>query len=271
MWISHEKCWGSVQINDEKYYSVVRVTCEAIGISKGTINTIQNDNMKLYKICVKFMLKIVSKDQLKVCMEILQMTAADHGFLIKVMTCNENWVFTYNFESKHQCSMEAQIHPKAHEGQEVQIMGERYSHPLQHPGDLSHWTGVWELNCQEGLLSQGVRKVEGDDEKLSQGLGKVTGGDDEEIRAMDQWWRVGPQQCSVSQVSAERWMKPISHPPNSPDLVPCNFFPFLPFDGQQEGIWWWKGIIKSIWKDYNRRTRWESSRSVRNTCTSMWL
>ena len=86
--------------------SSVRMISEAVGISVGTVDTILTNDLKLHKVCAKFVPKILSRDQRQIrvecCTDILQMIEADFKFLNNIVTCDESWVFTYDPESKRQ-------------------------------------------------------------------------------------------------------------------------------------------------------------------------
>ena len=64
----------------------VRMISEAVGISIGTVDTIVIEDLKLHKVCAKFVSKILSEDQRQFCVEcctdILEMIEADSGFLL---------------------------------------------------------------------------------------------------------------------------------------------------------------------------------------------
>ena len=72
--------------------SSVRMISETVGISVGTADTILTNDLKLHKVCAKFVLKILSTDQRQFCVEcctdILQMIEADFEFLNNIVTCD---------------------------------------------------------------------------------------------------------------------------------------------------------------------------------------
>ena len=84
----------------------VRMISEAFGISIGTVETVLTEDLKLHKVCATFVPKILSDDQrqflMECCTYILEMIEADSGFLNKIVTCDESWVFTYDPKSKCQ-------------------------------------------------------------------------------------------------------------------------------------------------------------------------
>ncbi|XP_068224425.1 protein GVQW3-like [Palaemon carinicauda] len=88
-------------LQDHRIY--VRVIFEAVGVSSCTVDIILTEDLKLHKVCAKFVLKILSDDQkqfrAECCTDILIMIKADSVFLNKVMTCDEIWVFTYDPEN----------------------------------------------------------------------------------------------------------------------------------------------------------------------------
>ena len=79
---------------------------EAVGTSIGTVDTIWTEDLKLNKVCAKFMPKILFNNQRQFHVEcstdILEMTELDSAFLNNIVTCDESCVFTYDPESKHQ-------------------------------------------------------------------------------------------------------------------------------------------------------------------------
>ncbi|XP_064111478.1 protein GVQW3-like [Macrobrachium nipponense] len=113
----------------------VRMLSEALGISIGTVETVLTEDLKLHKVCAKFMPKILSDDQRQFCVEsctdILEMTEADSGFLNKVVTGDESWVFTYSYdpESKRQeCSVEVRDLPQTQKGKDEQVAREGHGY-----------------------------------------------------------------------------------------------------------------------------------------------
>ncbi|XP_068238535.1 protein GVQW3-like [Palaemon carinicauda] len=83
-----------------------RMISEAVGISIGRVEAVLTKDLNPHKVCAKFVPKILSDDQkqfrVECCTDILEMIEADSGFLNKVVTCDQSWVFTYDPESKHQ-------------------------------------------------------------------------------------------------------------------------------------------------------------------------
>ena len=67
--------------------SSVRMICETAGISVGTIDTTLTNDLKLHKVCAKFVPKILSRDQRQVrvecCTDIMQMIEADFKIYFK--------------------------------------------------------------------------------------------------------------------------------------------------------------------------------------------
>ncbi|XP_068235595.1 protein GVQW3-like [Palaemon carinicauda] len=84
----------------------VRRISEAVGISIATVETVLTEDLKFHKVFAKFVTKILSDDQkqfrVECCTDILEMVDSDSGFLDKVVTCDESWVFTYDAESNRQ-------------------------------------------------------------------------------------------------------------------------------------------------------------------------
>ena len=64
----------------------VRMISEAVGISIGTVDTFLTEDLKLYKVCAKFVPKILPENQRQFCVEcctdILERIEANSGFLL---------------------------------------------------------------------------------------------------------------------------------------------------------------------------------------------
>ena len=89
-------------------------------------------DLKLHKVCGKFMLKILSDDQrqfrVRCCTDILKMIKADSGFLNNIVTCDKSWVFTYDRESKHQSAQWKHRTSSGQEGKDEQATREGHGH-----------------------------------------------------------------------------------------------------------------------------------------------
>ena len=109
----------------------VRMISEAAGISIGTVDAILTEDLKLHKVCAKFMPKILYDDQrqfrVQCCTDILEVIEVDSSFLNNIVTFNESWVFTYDPEHQtSECSVKAQNFLQAQENKDKQVTTEGF-------------------------------------------------------------------------------------------------------------------------------------------------
>ena len=89
-----------------------RVSIETISaqfdVSVGTIHTIIRKELKMQKICAKFVLRVLREDQKeKRChdnREMVELINSDPAVLDALVTCNESWIYCYDLETKRQSS-----------------------------------------------------------------------------------------------------------------------------------------------------------------------
>ena len=77
-------------------------------ISVGTIPTIIREEMKMWKICAKFVPRVLRKDQKERCChdsrEMVELINSDAAVLDALVTCDESWIYCYDREIKRQSS-----------------------------------------------------------------------------------------------------------------------------------------------------------------------
>ena len=89
-----------------------RVSIETISaqfdVSVGTVNTIIPDELKMRKICAKFVPKVFREDQKERCChdsrEMVELINSDPAVLDALVTCDESWIYCYDPETKRQSS-----------------------------------------------------------------------------------------------------------------------------------------------------------------------
>ena len=89
-----------------------RVSIETISVqfdlSVGTVHTIIREELKIRKICAKFVPRVLREDQKeRRChdsREMAEMINSDPAVLIALMTCDESWIYCYDPETKRQSS-----------------------------------------------------------------------------------------------------------------------------------------------------------------------
>ena len=89
-----------------------RVSIETISaqfdVSVGTVNTIIREKLKMRKICTKIVPRVLREDQKeRRChdkMEMVELINSDPAVLDALVTCDENWIYCYDPETKRQSS-----------------------------------------------------------------------------------------------------------------------------------------------------------------------
>ena len=76
-------------------------------ISVGTVHTIIREELKMRKICAKFLPRVLREDQEERrhdSREILELFNSDPAVLDALVTCDESWIYCYDQETKRQSS-----------------------------------------------------------------------------------------------------------------------------------------------------------------------
>ena len=89
-----------------------RVSIETISaqfdISVGTVHTIIHEEVKVRKICMKFVPRMLREDQKeRRChdsREMVELINSDPAVLDALVTCDESWIYCYDPETKRQSS-----------------------------------------------------------------------------------------------------------------------------------------------------------------------
>ncbi len=89
-----------------------RVSIETISaqfdVSVGTVHTIIHEELKMRKICAKFIPKVLREDQKeRRChdsREMVELINSDPAVLDALVTCDESWIYCYDPETKRQSS-----------------------------------------------------------------------------------------------------------------------------------------------------------------------
>ena len=88
-----------------------RVSIETIraqfDVSVGNIYTIIREELKMRKICEKFVPRVLREDQKEIrynSREMVELINSDPAFLYALVTCDESWIYCYDPETKRQSS-----------------------------------------------------------------------------------------------------------------------------------------------------------------------
>ena len=109
-----------------------RVSIETISaqfdVSVGTVHKIIREELKMWKICVKFIPRVLREDQEKRrchdCREMVQLINSDPAVLDTLVTCDESWIYCYDQETEF--PVEACWLSQTQEGQTEQIQPQTF-------------------------------------------------------------------------------------------------------------------------------------------------
>ena len=78
-------------------------------VSVGTVHTIIHEELKMRKICMKFVPRVLRKDQKeRRChdrREMVELMNSDPTVIDALVTCDESWIYCYDPETKRLCSL----------------------------------------------------------------------------------------------------------------------------------------------------------------------
>ena len=117
-----ERCGRSKEVNRTELMGQIknfmandcRVSIETISaqfdVSVGTLHTIICEELKMRKICPKFVPRVLREDQKESChdcREMVKLINSDPAVLDALVTCDESWIYCYDPETKRQFPVEA--------------------------------------------------------------------------------------------------------------------------------------------------------------------
>ena len=202
-----------------------RVSIETISaqldVSVGTVHTIIREELKMRKICVKFVLRVLREYQSeRRCNDSREMINSDPAVLEALVTCDESWIYCYDPEIKRQSSQWKHAGSQTQEGQTEQIHPQTFDDHFfwQHWHDLhalgSHWTDSQQYYVDVlREFRKRFRRKRPTLFKLSQ-------------------WHFLQDNASVhnsilfTDYLTKMGINTVRHPPYSPDLAPCDFWLF---------------------------------------------
>ena len=124
----NEKCRRSKEVRTPELIGQIKnfidkdrhVYIETIGaqfdINVGTVYTIIPEELKMPKVCAKFVSRVLSEDQKeRSChdsREMIERNNSDPAVLDALVTCDENWIYCYDPETKRQWKLAGSPRPK---------------------------------------------------------------------------------------------------------------------------------------------------------------
>ena len=155
-WIEHQEVRrpeliGQIMdfMNKDRRVSIETISTQ-FDISVGTVHTIIREELKTWKICTKFVPRVLREDQKeRHChdsREMVKLINSDPAVLDALMNCDESWIYCYDPETKRQSSQWKHAGSPRHKKARQQIYPQTFDDPFfwQHWHDLhalgSHWT-----------------------------------------------------------------------------------------------------------------------------------
>ena len=94
-------------MDKDRHVSIETIRAQ-FDVSVGTVHTIIRQELKMQKICVKFVPRVLREDQPeRRChdsSEMVQLINSDPAVLDALVTCDESWIYCYDPETKRQSS-----------------------------------------------------------------------------------------------------------------------------------------------------------------------
>ena len=198
-------------------------------VSVGTVHTIIREELKMWKICAKFVPRVLREDQKeRRChdsREMVELINSDPAVLDALVTCDESWIYGYDLETKRQSSHWKHAgSPRPKKARQSKSTHKLLMTPLFDSTGMiyMHWV-------PNGQTFNKEYYVEVLREFRKRFLGKRLA-----LFKSDQWHfheDNAPVYNSilVTDYLTKMGIKTVPHPPYSPDLAPCDFclFPKL--------------------------------------------
>ena len=174
----YERCGRSKEVNTPELIGQIknfmdkdcRVSVKTISVqfdvSVGTVHTIIRKELKMWKICMKFVPTVLREDQRERhghdSREMVELINSDPTVLDALVTCGESWIYCYDPETKRQSSQWKHAgSPRPKKARQSKSTHKLLMIPFfwQHWHDLdalgSHWT-----DSQQGILCWGFQRVQ---------------------------------------------------------------------------------------------------------------
>ena len=94
-------------MNNDRRVSLDTISVQ-FDVSVGTVHTIIREELKMRKICAKFVPRVLREDQKERCChdgrEMVELINSDPAVLDALVTCDESWIYCYDPETKRQSS-----------------------------------------------------------------------------------------------------------------------------------------------------------------------
>ena len=94
-------------MDKNRHVSIETISAQ-FDVRVGTVHTIIREELKMWKICVKFVPRVLREDQKERCChdsrEMVELINSDPAVIDALVTCDKNWIYCYDPETKRQSS-----------------------------------------------------------------------------------------------------------------------------------------------------------------------
>ena len=232
-----ERCGRSKEVRTPEFIGQIKnfmdkdrcVSIEKISaqfdVSVGTVHTIIREELKMQKICAKFVPRVLREDQKErhhVSREMVKLINSDPAVLDALVTCDESWIYCYDPETKRQSSQWKHAgSPRPKKARQSKSIHKLLMIPFFDSTGMIYmdWVPTGQT-VNKGYYVEVLREFR------KRFLGKRPA-----LFKSGQWHFQqdnAPVHKSilVTDYLIKMGIKTVPHPPYSPDLAPCDFWLF---------------------------------------------
>ena len=212
-------------IDKDRRVSIETISAQFV-VSVGTVHTIIHEELKMQKICAKFVPRVLREDQKeRRChdsREMVELINSDPAVLDALLTCDENWIYCYDPETKRQSSQwkhADSLRPK--KARQSKSTHKLLMIPIFDSTGMidMHWVPTWQTVNKEYYVEV-LREFRKRFRRMRPALFKSG------------QWRFHQDNAPVhnsilvTDYLTKMGIKTVPLPPYSPDLAPCDFWLF---------------------------------------------
>ena len=230
--VSTPELMGQINNFMDKDRRVFIVTISAqFDVTVGTVHSIIREELKMQKICAKFIPRVLREDQKeRRChdnREMVELINSDPAVLDALLTCDESWIYCHDPEAKRQISQWKHAgSPRTKKARQSKSAHKLLMIPFFDSAGMiyMHWVPTWQRANKEYYVMV-LREFRKRFHRKRSALFKS-----------GQWH--SPQanvpvhnSILVTDYLTKMGIKTVPHPPYSPDIAPCDFWLFLKLTG----------------------------------------
>ena len=233
-----ERCGRSKKVRTPEFIGQIknfmdkdrRVSIETISaqfdVSVGTVQTIIREELKMQKICAKFVPSVLREDQKESrchgSREMVELINSDPAVLDALVTCDESWIYCYDQETKRQSSQWKHAgSPRPKKARQSKSTHKLLMIPFFDSTGMiyMHWVPTGQTVNKEYYVEV-LREFRKRFRRKRPALFKSGQWHFHQYNALVH------NSILVPDYLAKMGIKTVPHPPYSPDLAPCDFWLF---------------------------------------------